>query len=406
MLPMRETDGLKLWVVDIFMFTHISATGFWRRSLTLVLVTCFLLVVDTKVSAFVSGPCSDCHTMHYSQGGGALADWGREGVDGPFEALLTVDCVGCHTGDNSAGGKVPFVMPEIEANYGGINGTGTESGATTLAGGSFFWVSATDTCGHNVEGYCDSDATMLASSPANLPPGFISGRPAGDGSSPGNGSWGTQQITCAGTYGCHGSHATTNQARAIRGGHHALSGSEIPFPLSNSSADYRMLVGIAGIEDSDWEFQPTVNSHNQYHGVDTVGSLDSSTSTISYFCSQCHGLFHSNDDVSAPSASPWLRHPTNFDLSGASGSEYGDYNDGIGVGVYSLVAPVASDLSNPINQWDIQSEVMEAGAVDDAIITCLSCHRAHGSPHYKSLRWNYAGFANGGDCAVCHTSKK
>ena len=386
-------------------FLHTDAAGFWHRFLMLVLVTCFLLVVGSEVSAYVSGPCSDCHTMHYSQGGEALSVWGREGVDGPFDALLTVDCIGCHTGDNSAGGKVPFVIPDIlAADYGGINGTGTEAGANTLAGGSFFWVLGSDTCGHNVAGYCGEDTTMVVSD-GNLPPGFVSGRPTGGspGTTPGGGSWGTQQITCAGTYGCHGSHATTNQAQAIYGGHHALSGPEISTP-QNSPADYRMLVGIAGIEDSAWEYQPTASRHNQYHGVDDPGSTD--TSTISYFCSQCHGRFHFNDDVTAPTSSPWIRHPTNFDLSRASGSEYDNYNDGVGVGVYSLVAPVASDLGLPANQGVIQAEVMEAGATDDAIITCLSCHRAHGSRHYKSLRWNYAGFANGGDCAVCHTSKK
>jgi predicted CXXCH cytochrome family protein len=40
----------------------------------------------------------------------------------------------------------------------------------------------------------------------------------------------------------------------------------------------------------------------------------------------------------------------------------------------------------------------------DAIVTCISCHRAHGSPYYKLLRWDYAGSISTG-CAYCHTSK-
>ena len=351
--------------------------------------------------ALVSGPCTDCHTMHHSQNGGALSAWGDAG---PYESLLTVDCIACHSGDNVAGGEVPYVMPDlITPDYGGNFGTGTEASSTTLAGGSFYWVLSNDTRGHNVAGYCGLDGDMELSD-GYLPPGYAGGYAAGDGTTPGDGSWSsTTQITCAGTYGCHGTHNTTSQAAAISGGHHALSGSSIS-SVSNDSTDYRMLVGIAGVEDSDWEFRPDINNHNQYHGVDDPGSID--TSTISYLCSQCHGRFHYNDDASAPTVSPWLRHPTNFDLSQASSSDYDNYNEDIGVGVYSLIAPVASDQSIPSNQGVIQSQVMDAGSVDDAIVTCLSCHRAHGSLHYKAMRWNYAGSATGGYCSVCHTSKK
>lgn len=357
--------------------------------------------VNCVAYALVSGPCTDCHTMHRSQDGGALSIWGDSG---PYEALLTVDCIGCHTGDNVAGGDVPFVMPDTYVpNYGGASGTGTEASSTTLAGGSFYWVLTNDTRGHNIAGYCNPDVTM-APSDGNLPPGFAGGYAAGDGTTPGSGSWSsTKQITCAGTYGCHGTHSNESQAGAISGGHHALTGPSIS-TVSDNSTDYRMLVGISGVEDSDWEFRPDINSHNQYHGVDSPGTSD--TSTISYLCSECHGRFHYNDDSSSPTVSPWLRHPTNFDLSRASGSDYDNYNEDVGVGVYSLIAPVASDQSIPSNQGVIQSQVMDAGSNDDAIITCLSCHRAHGSPYYKAMRWDYAGSATGGYCSVCHTSKK
>ncbi len=369
-----------------------------QKRIRLIFLFLVLLFLPVSVSAFVTGPCTDCHTMHHSQDGGALTAWGD---NGPYAALLTVDCIGCHSGDNVVDGKVPFVMPEtMVPNYGV---TGTESSTTTLAGGNFYWVLANDTRGHNVAGYCNPDATMLPGDGA-LPPGFAGGRAAGDGTVPGGGSWPVnKQITCAGTYGCHGSHGVTGAAGALSGGHHALSGPSIPDP-ENSPADYRMLVGIAGIEDPAWELKPIASRHNQYHGVDNPGSTD--TATISYFCSECHGRFHYNDDAAAPSVSPWLRHPTNFDMSQASGSEYANYNEVIGVGVYSLVAPVASDQGLPANRGVIQDRVMESGSQSDAIITCLSCHRAHGSPYYKSMRWDYAGSATGGDCSVCHTSKK
>ncbi len=52
------------------------------------------------------------------------------------------------------------------------------------------------------------------------------------------------------------------------------------------------------------------------------------------------------------------------------------------------------------------------GKVSSPIVTCLSCHRAHGSPYADLLRWDYdtmiagnAGDATGKGCFVCHTTK-
>ena len=72
---------------------------------------CVLLVLIGACPglARVSGPCSNCHTMHYSQNNTLLAAW-DEG--GPHQALLRSDCVGCHTGINSdsSAWDTPYVM--------------------------------------------------------------------------------------------------------------------------------------------------------------------------------------------------------------------------------------------------------------------------------------------------------
>ena len=61
--------------------------------------------------AMVSGLCSNCHTMHNSQGGQLVDD------TGPNPTLLTNDCIGCHSSSESstyyvlAGGcNVPVVL--------------------------------------------------------------------------------------------------------------------------------------------------------------------------------------------------------------------------------------------------------------------------------------------------------
>ncbi|MBI4843227.1 MAG: hypothetical protein HY809_02740 [Nitrospirae bacterium] len=93
------------------------------------------------------------------------------------------------------------------------------------------------------------------------------------------------------------------------------------------------------------------------------------------------------------SASPWLRHPTDMVLP-ASG-EYNSYTN------YDLLAPVAR--ADP----DSVADTTRAYPGTD-IVMCLSCHRAHASPYYKMLRWDYKSTVLStalSGCNVCHTSK-
>jgi len=354
-----------------------------------------LLVTAPQVHARVEGPCSNCHTMHYSQNNSILEDW-DEG--GPHQALLRSDCIGCHSGNNTGTAEwdTPFVTSLSETPT--YNTSGTENNTTTLAGGSFYWVNQAandaiggDAAGHNVAGICNGDGTLL------VPPGFDGGRAAADGTIPGNGVWPSgQQATCAGIYGCHGTHAEAVQTLAIHGAHHGDLGGARTNPGDSSAAGYRFLVGIEGYEDPDWEFQPTAGAHNQYKGVDTPATIH--TSTISSLCARCHGAYH-DDSANVGTGFPWLRHPTDYDMGNADADEYRNYG-GSGVNDYVPAVPVASD---DIADTGVVSKV--AFNNNTAIVTCVSCHRAHGSPYYKAMRWDYAGSVTGGLCSECHSSK-
>lgn len=337
----------------------------------------FMLLVPAAQGA-VTGLCSSCHTMHYSQDGRALPEWGETG---PYEALLTSDCGGCHMGVND-GGTTPFVFSSQQPIY-GLSGSGSDS--NTLAGGNFYWVvqPGGDSRGHNVAGLIPRDATL------GQPPGFSGARAAADGSVPGGGTWPVgQQVTCAGVYGCHGSHAGSSPAAALRGGHHQGRDGALISPGTDPADGFRMLVGIAGYEDPAWEFRPTASAHNQYKGA--IGGTDNST--ISSLCARCHGNFHAAENQ----GSPWLRHPVDYDMgSTAPSSEYRSYG-GVDLNRYRPDIPVASlNVSQPL------TKVTFSG---DTIIACVSCHRAHGSPYHKMMRWDYAGSIGGG-CTACHTSK-
>ena len=338
------------------------------------------LAVTTVAVAALTGNCSDCHTMHYSQGGQALAEWGS---DGPYNALLTTTCVSCHTGVNSAGGDIPFVFSTTAPVY---DATGTESGTNTLAGGNFYWVAnGTDDTGHNVDGLAVYDSLANES-------GFLVFSAAADSSTPGNGSWPAgKQVTCAGTYGCHGTHSESVMVSAIVGGHHYGQSGALTTPGTTPAGGFRMLIGIAGYEDPEWELTPTSSLHNQYKGVDDVTSA---SATISALCMRCHDDYH----ASSGSGGGWLRHPIDYDMgSTAAGSEVRGYG-----GTYDPAVPVAS--------IDVSSVVTTVTFNDDTIVTCLSCHRSHGSPFSGLLRWDYKdsignGKVTGGGCTACHTSK-
>ena len=370
-----------------------------------------------QVMAKVGGQCSNCHTMHYSQNGTAgyviYPDSSTNTLTGgPFRSLTIGGCVGCHTGQNAGGtaadGTIPYVFDD----------SAEPTGNASLAGGNFYWVEGgSDAKGHNIANasLTPEDANALTS--GNLPPGFddtIAGNAGVNNTEQWTDATGAR-LTCAGVYGCHGDRSLAGAEDdfvAMSGAHHngLSSGFADGTTLANS---YRFLNTIKGVEDADWEYTNSSSDHNQYHGISrSSGQIGSDTvadtTTISALCAQCHGDFHSNaggiaygDDI----GNSWLRHPTDLDLSnGGGGSEYASYV------TYSVEAPVASDLV--ADTLHTVQETLQEGTDNDAIVTCVSCHRAHGSANDDLLRWNYTtmnagngGAASGSGCFTCHSDK-
>ncbi len=371
------------------------------------------VALPSLAAAKVSGPCGNCHTMHNSQDGGAMASTGAFDPSGglpaagdedttPNGALLRYGCIGCHTGDN-IGGTVPFVMSAAAGGptY-GVAGVGATD---TLAGGNFYWVdSGNDAAGHNVVGLPSANGENT-----------LTLTPGDDGTSV-NATPGPNELTCAGTTGCHGDRAVADEFGAVAGGHHGPGNAATNGYVSGSTTDmsdaFRMLAGVEGIEDADWEYtadatQATAD-HNMYKGAARASEVTDDASTISSLCAQCHGAFHNGagEISSATFGSPWVRHPTDFDMSAlATTSEYAGYT------AYSLEAPVASGTLSGATDITAVAYIGGAGAANgNAIVTCISCHRAHGSPHDDLLRWSYAGMdahagANSTGCFACHTTK-
>jgi len=324
--------------------------------------------------------CADCHTMHNSQNGNP--NFNGKGVQG---GLLLNTCIGCHTGDNTgstdADTRTPMVLHLSPASPPALpyNATGTESSHDTLAGGDFGWVagSGQDLKGHGLIGVTTTGTMSCVGTTANP------------------------------NLGCHGDWSRATEAAAMSRTHHAVD--ELSPPSTDprfKSGDtlprsYRSLNGIAGYEDPDYErsvVKGTTN-HNQYKG-DAANVAD--PKTIDSFCLKCHSSasFH----TSTGGAFGVSGHVSNYDMGTPppSGPPYVYGTQGLTpLGTYNVATPLGSvDVSSP------KSAVTLSSPVGDAIVVCVSCHRAHGSPYDNSLRWNYYDFpagVNGYDaCGDCH----
>jgi len=327
--------------------------------LTILVGTVALIAVfPLTAMAAVKGVCSNCHTMHNSQGTDPMA-WDENGdpLATAQSALLRSTCLGCHTTSDAeplavpplGSSEYPFVMSTGDGNFTDDN---------CLAGGFFSPLTV-----GNQDDNGDNNHTLRTQ---KLPAGYANDEALGDWY---EGDTETDGLGCAGSNGCHGVHNVVDDMEAISGGHHA------------DSLIYRMLYvgndmtsdGVLGTGASDYEEDliatpDLADPHNIY----SAGPQDPS---ISELCAICHGNFHNEfgtvDD--AGSASPWLRHPTDVDIPG--GWHIG--NEGI--------ALTASDFKNNPVGYD------NANDAGQRRVTCLSCHRAHGTENMDLLRWGYSG---------------
>jgi predicted CXXCH cytochrome family protein len=262
--------------------------------------------------------------------------------------------------------------------------------------------------GHNVDVIQGVDTAIFANI-GNNPPGWPAAPSITDGATHQiahfDVDWAVQ-LTCAGSYGCHGDHSASGNDAGIQGAHHSNpgTGSLITAPTAVGNS-YRFCDRIEGKEDSQWNWVESGAQHNEYFGslYNDGGGLDKGT--ISFLCAECHGDYHTDTEIGT-GASPWLRHPTDIALDRGAGTEYLSYNNDSGN--YSLIAPVARPVVDG-GSPTITVDPADSATSDGAIVMCLSCHRAHGSPQPDILRWDYstivAGGGNTGGCFICHTTK-
>jgi len=340
-----------------------------KKSLIFILSIIFTIALCSYVNAEVAGNCENCHTMHSSQGGADMADYGPSSGANP--CLTRGDCIGCHAYDISGTDNVE--------NIGGSLVPQVWHAGTDLAAGNFKYI-ATGT--DDNKGHSMADIDQEGTAAMFPPPGYET--------DPGITA---SNFSCAGVYGCHGDRTVTDETSSVKGAHHADDGT---IDGVSTGTSYRFLKGVLGLENPTTAWQNASSTdHNEYKGVNGPGTTSSTTTpangTISGLCAECHGYYHGTGAAeTGGTASPWLRHP--IDISLPSSGEYTNYT------TYSVVAPVAR-----VTVPETPSGTVTPTGTDNDIVMCLSCHGAHATDYYKLMRWDNQ--ANMDGCVVCHTSK-
>ncbi len=346
-----------------------------------------LCAMASNADAKVTGRCDNCHTMHNSQNG---TNWPGNTTT-PNDSLTTGTCVGCHTGTGSSKLAPTTLAPAVVT-------TATPASQSTFLPGGFITLAAgnLDSWNHNVLG-ADVQDVAIGGNIQFAPPGYDATLGSSIGLPANNGAW--TQLTCAGNMGCHGDHTKTNQTLAIAGGHH-----------DDTAVGFRLLTGIHGVEGTTYSVGAgeggTQTSSNVYDGINGNTNYANKT-TISYLCAECHGIFHKNPSETG-SATPWLRHPTDFQLPADRPDAYTSY--GTAGRPYDADAPVGMNLGSVTRLSGGGTAPLPAAG--QGSVLCISCHRAHGSDQPDLLRWTYAdmnaGQAGGAadtGCFLCHTNK-
>jgi predicted CXXCH cytochrome family protein len=365
---------------------RIRLQGITALSAILTLVLFLILSIPVTSLAAITGPCVNCHTMHNSQGGAAMATYGGE--TGPNSFLTRGSCIGCHA--QGTGNKIVTIggsdIPQVYHT----------DASGDLAGGNFKYIDTDDNRGHNVSDFGNPDGTL------NSAPGHHSTtQPT------------TNTLTCAGHNGCHGYRrfSAGSGLRTLKGAHHGNVDGKCDSATTVANS-YRFLYNVKGFENMGANKYQNLNAtdHNEYFGTTNPGDygctpchdmgddmkITPPNKTISGFCATCHSNFHKLSGIGGSTTGPFTRHPTDVVLPDDVSKEYKDYTS------YSVEAPVGRTTVP-----DAPSGTVTPGT---DVVTCLSCHAAHATNYPDMLRWDYTTMIAGGGsnttgCFTCHTQK-
>ncbi|MBI2931716.1 MAG: hypothetical protein HYY16_08695 [Planctomycetes bacterium] len=295
--------------------------------------------------------CSDCHTMHYSEGG--VPPSGAE-AGGPWSGLLkasTVNklCLSCHDGTDTA---APDVLVPVSMYAG--------SGDEHSAGGYF----------QNSGGSATSLSHDL--SVAAVPP-LSSALPA-------------MTLTCTS---CHDPHGTSNYRNLITN------------PAGGPGTT--LVLGTDVFQNAAPAVPPTPAATVAAYKRSNIGYR----SNTSAWCAECHNALTANAAGTSPAH--FIRHPTNVALNIAGyHTDTANWTNAAPNGLQSGEGSTGdATFGIPRVRFQVSTAADFAQATTVALsneIFCGSCHLAHGWKHQSNLVMPYkdGGVDTYAGCIQCH----
>ncbi|MDP3029856.1 MAG: cytochrome c3 family protein [Deltaproteobacteria bacterium] len=361
-------------------------------------IACIILItaISGLCHARVTGECSNCHTMHNSQGGTDIGvQTGYASTSGAKASLLRANgCLGCHatTGSGWTGvGGAPIVYNTTGVTYGDSQPDGYKVG---LAGGNFYYLSAGGSTG-------TPPGTLPITSQSRGH--SLSGIPYVDDTTTPEWNRGSCTLGChqdgLKTQGCKACHVPAHHKGASSGGwadagagYYRFLG-PIPEPLGSDQHEW----GVRGYEDPDWQAETSSSNHNEYSGEAPTTGYHS----ISRHCIGCHDGGSYPDECPVFEAATEVWHTATMVLP-TTYTKWDGYRGYAGVppSPYSPLLPIAR---KNITSYTSPSAAVTHGGNDT--LMCLTCHRAHASPYNKMLRWDNSlawGELPSESCKGCH----
>lgn len=366
--------------------------------------------------------CTDCHTLHNSEDGAAVAVAGGAFYGtGPNRELLkrgdwTDMCLSCHKAGQNTSGTValPGVTDSGWEAPVVMTTDGVDPAGKAMPGGDFYWSNLDPKKGHNPAYTKGSMAT---------PTSFFMKADPTLGSTPPGGTITDGEWSC---HSCHGMHARYSDSysawrqlkRTVNG--KKVTGDVTGFGVETLTGNVTQDAAYEPIKSNSrgdivgTDYKNVRKDLNPLEGADLF--LDESDTNknvyrggFSSFCSACHGDFHggngetrTTDNAKTRVGGTWVKHPTNVKMNEA-GSKYGitTYTKQVSNAQLTSPNPLGYDWRYPLVQPEadftvkanIASMTDPLTALGDDRIMCLTCHKAHATPYENMTRWDANGHA-------------
>jgi hypothetical protein len=317
------------------MYIQSTEESMSKRVIAIVMSLSLLAMFATPALAYHSGGvayCSGCHTMHNSVNGAPVDPNSPNG--NPYllkDGTASDVCLSCHATSHGAQWSGTPLNPPVERGA-----------------GNFVFLEATNlqdnTHGSPIPGAAGAHSIIAPSKNGVQDPRFTT--------APG-GTYPASAMSCTS---CHNPHGN-NHFRLLYGAGHVEAGN---YTFTNPAPT---AVGIS-LNGTTGE---SATNHTAYQGG------------MSAWCSNCHGAFHDGNGA-------LLKHPSGVAMGASIAQTYNLYN-----GTNDQSGGNAATSYTPVIPFEDPAMTISstAGPTATSQVSCVTCHRAHGTSESSIGRWDF-----------------